>query len=168
MLAGSTEGIETIYKNVMRMKREIPASSCPSDIENILYATGVSADTISREEWSAFKSMLEQLDTTAELYEAKKPAKHTRSLYSKKIKKNIHGEWYRVDTEGKFWVGDNQYIIDSNAAQYAPIETDYGDYYAMDKILCAGGKFYDMNYDEVMVYPCGGIVPYESVVWTEM
>ena len=62
-----------------------------------------------------------------------------------------------VDTEGKFRVGDDFYMIDENEIQYQPIETEYGDLYDMDKVLVSGGKFYDMNFDEVRVYQIGGI-----------
>jgi len=163
LLIGSTSGIETPYKSVMHAKTEIPASSCPSEIENIMYASGGLSEQYAAEEISAFDNMLERLDEKAAQYEAKKPQKHTRSLFSKKLKKNIHGTWYLVDTDGKFWVGNNKYVIADQEVQYQPVKTEYGDYYAMDKILYADGKFYDMNYDEVTVYQIGGILPWDKV-----
>jgi len=159
MLAGYTDDIETKYKSVMHAKREIPVSCCPSGIENILYASGEFGDDIAVEERARFNDLLERLDERAESYEIKRPQRKVRqkSKFSKKLKLGIHdGEWCRVDTEGKFWVGNRQYIIDEQEIQYQPIPTEYGDYYAMDRILAANGKFYDMNYDEVSVRVIGG------------
>ena len=143
----------------MHSKREIPVSSCPSAIENLFYGSGNIGASYEEEELAAFRDMLDRLDTKASAYEAKKVVrKKEPSRFHKKLKKGIKdGTWYRVDTEGKFWVGNDHYLIDDQAVQYQPIQTEYGDYYAMDKILCADGKFYDMNYDEVTVYHIGGI-----------
>lgn len=165
-LYGHTNGLETKYKSVMHSKREIPVSSCTSEIDNIFYAsTSYSGDTLE-EEKAAFQNMLERLDERAEAYEVKKPPKkRQQSKFSKKLAKGITGgQWYRVDTDGKFWIENNRYLIDDQEIQYQPIPTDYGDYYAMDKILYANGRFYDMNYDEVTVYQIGGILPYKSFI----
>lgn len=169
LLLGHTDGIETNYRRVMHGKREIPMSSCPSDFENLFYASCGSSVNYSVEERDAFRLMLEMLDERALPYEAKKQKKKEKSLFSKKIKNGIcDGTWYRVDTDGKFWIGNNQYIIDDQEVKYQPVHTDYGDYYSMDKVLAANGKFYDMNYDEINVRRIGGILPYESfVVGTE-
>ena len=70
-----------------------------------------------------------------------------------------------MDTDGYFWVGNNRYVISGNAVQYQPVHTEYGDYYAMDRILASGGKFYDMNYDEVEVLQAGGIVSADQWPW---
>ena len=165
ILLGHTDGIETSYRRAMHAKREVPVSSCTSDIDNLLYASGVLTDNAHQDELAGFMNLLEKLDEQAMLYETKKvPRKRIRSRFSKKLKKGITGgKWCRVDTEGKFWVGNNQYKIEDNEAQYQPVQTEYGDYYAMDKILAANGKFYDMNYDEVRVVPVGGIVPWSDI-----
>lgn len=157
LLLGHTGGIETYYKKVMHAKREIPASNCPSEIENLIYGTGVSSELYKKEEVAQFRELLERLDANAAAYEPKKSAKKKNiSRFSKKLKKGISGgTWYLVDTDGKFWIGNNKYVIDQQAVQYQPVKTAYGDYYAMDKILYADGKFYDMNYDEVTVYQIG-------------
>ena len=162
-MLGNMDGIETNYRGVMHAKREIPVTSCPTSVDNLFYASGGLKDIHAAEEDAAFRVMLDMLDERAAQYEQKKTAhKRRKSLFSKKRKLGIHGgEWYRVDTEGKFWIGKNQYLIDDQEIQYQPVPTVYGDYYAMDKILYVDGKFYDMNYDEVKVYQCGGIVPYE-------
>lgn len=162
LLLGNMDGIETDYYRVLRAKKEIPASNCPSAIDNILYASGGSVEKISVEEEAQFRTMLDELDQKADSvtrYTSRKPRKE--SLFQKKNRLGIHGgEWVTVDTEGKFWVGNQHYMIDENEIQYQPIETDYGDLYDMDRILVSDGKFYDMNYDEVRVYQIGGLLPY--------
>lgn len=158
LLLGHAKDIETDYKRLIHAQREIPASNCPAAIENLMYATGGTTDKIAAEEEASFKVMLEELDERASRYTPKRTTKRKESLFRKKERLGIHGgTWYRVDTEGKFWVGNNHYIIDDQALQYQPIETAYGDYYCMDRILKCGDKFYDMNYDEVQVYYIGGI-----------
>ena len=154
LMLGNMDGIETNYRAVMNAKREIPESNCPSNIDNIFYASGSAGENQAIEENAAFKEMVDRLDERAAQYEQKKepPQKKQKSLFAKKLKKKIHdGVWYRVDTEGKFRIGNDEYIIDDQEIQYQPVPTDYGDYFAMDKILYAGGQFYDMNYDEVRV-----------------
>ena len=157
------DGIETRYKEIMHAKREVPVSSCPSEIDNLMYASGCLSDNHSKEEWASFRSLMERLDERAAGCESKKTRKHTQSRFAKRLQKGIRdGTWHRVDTDGKFWIGRNQYIIADNEVQYQPVATEYGDYYAMDRILFANGKFYDMNYDEVEVLRIGGIVPYDE------
>ena len=148
----------------MHAKREIPVSSCPEYVDNILYSTGGSTDDIDRDEDERFNLMLDKLDNKAKQYKVnKKPKGQTESKQHKRMRLGIHGgEWCIVDTENKFWYKNEQYVIDDQAVQYAPVETQYGQYYAMDKILVTGGKFYDMNFDEVKVHRLGGIVPYEA------
>lgn len=163
LLLGHTDGIETEYRRIMHAKREIPVSSCPSNIDNLLYSNGGGTEQISNDEEERFDLMLDRLDTRAKRYDAPLKRKPKReSGQHKRMRLGIHGgEWCRVDTDGRFWFGNEQYIIDEQAVQYAPVQTEYGDYYAMDKILVSGGKFYDMNYDEVQVRKCGGIVPHD-------
>ena len=146
---------ETHEKRVMHAKREIPVSSCPSEIDNILYGSGSTGGSYEEEEAAAFRDMLDRLDAKASAYEAKKVSrKKEPSKFHKKLKMGIAGgTWYRVDTEGRFRIGEACYVIADNAAQYQPVNTEYGDYYAMDKVLYSGGKFYDMNYDDVEVFP---------------
>lgn len=170
LLLGHTDGVITDYKRVMHAKREIPVSSCPSNIENILYATSGGMETIDIDEEERFNLMLDRLDHKAAIYDGpRKPKKKIESGQHKRMRLGIHGgEWCLVDTDNKFWFNNEQYIINDQAVQYAPVQTEYGEYYAMDKILVSGGKFYDMNYDEVQVQKCGGIVPHDLILsWIE-
>lgn len=157
-MGGSRRGIETDYKRIMRVRREIPESSCPSSISNLIYASGAVSPSVSQDEEDRFAAMLERLDSIGMPLQSLKQ-EFPESRFHKKLRLGISGgEWHTVDTEGYFWVENNRYKISDNAVQYQPVQTDYGDYYAMDRILSSGGKFYDMNYDEVEVLQAGGIV----------
>ena len=153
-LIGDTNGIETDYKKVMHAKREIPASSCPTFIENMMFASGAANDQIDKEECASFKVLTDKLDARAEKYEAQKPVrKKHESLFHKRNRLGIHdGDWCMVDTDGVFEHHGMRYMIDESEQQYQPIETSEGLLYDMDRILVTGdGIFYDMNYDPVKV-----------------
>ena len=156
LMIGNTKDIETDYKKVMHAKREIPASSCPSFIDNMLYASGGATDKIDIEECAGFDVMIKEIDERAEKYETSKQRKWSHDDRFTKFRRLgiIGGEWCRVDTEGVFMYLGKRYMIDPCEAQYQPVETEFGLLYDMDRILAVGEdatKFYDMNYDEVKV-----------------
>lgn len=163
-LLGHTNGIETEYKKAIHDKMEIPVSSCPTFVDNLMYASGTTTTATEQEERSSFKILVERLDEKASMYEQPKVVKNKHeSKYQKMCRLGIKGgEWYTVDTDGCFWIGKNKYRISPSAEQYQPKKTEYGDLYDMDRILASGGKFYDMNVDEVEVFQFGGIVAYEE------
>lgn len=140
----------------MHAKREIPVSSCPSFVENMLYASGSATPSVDNEECASFKVMVDALDTKAEKYENQKARRErTESRYHKYNRLGIHnGEWCQVDTDGIFEHHGQRFQIDPSAAQYQPTATEFGDLYDMDRVLVVDGtpiQFYDMNYDEVKV-----------------
>ena len=155
LMFGNLQGIETDYKHVMHTKREIPISNCPSSIDNLVYSSGASCGAAKQEEDDAFAVMLDRLDRRAEPYmQPKVKRKFPETRFHKHERLGIRGgEWCVVDTEGKFRYRGKTYQITDQATQYQPIETLYGDLYDMDRILASGGKFYDMNFDEVEVIP---------------
>lgn len=155
LMSGNMSGIETDYKRAMHAKREIPASSCPSEIENLFYASGEATGITRMEEADAFAAILSRVDRRAEPYAQPKTRKtFPETRFHKHERKGIRGgEWCVVDTEGCFQYQGKQYHIPDQAVQYQPIETIYGNLYDMDRILASGGKFYDMNFDEVEVIP---------------
>lgn len=159
LLIGHTEGIETYYKKVMHAKTEIPVSNCPSEIDNLLYASGCLGDQIHEEEEAAFDTMLEKLDQRAAPYEAKKkPVKKERkpTSFENWLKLGSpHGEWRTVDTDGRFTLGDCVYAVCDQEVQYQPIETEYGRYYPMDRVFVYNGQFYDMNFNIIQVTRIG-------------
>ena len=155
-MIGDMQGIETDYRKVMHAKREIPASNCPSFVENMLYASGGTTDPIDREECANFMVMTDRLDARAEKYEAQKPQrKRQESKFHKRNRIGIcGGQWCRVDTDGRFEYGGSVYEIDPSESQYHPTDTEFGLLYDMDRILATGSvdvEFFDMNYDRVKV-----------------
>ena len=140
----------------MHAKREIPASSCPSVVDNAMYASGCGTNQTIGDEFSSFRIMTDMLDERAEKYEPHKARKEfPESIHAKYLRAGIRdGDWCRVDTDGVFEHNGRRYRIDPFAQQYQPIETEIGDLYDMDRILaCGGGKFYDMRFDEVQAQP---------------
>lgn len=155
-MIGNTQGIETDYKRVMHQKREIPASSCPSFIDNMLYASGGATEAIDREECESFLSALQELDEQAKKYASPRENRVKReSLYHKHNRLGIRGgEWCRVDTDGVFECRGRRYRIPPDQYQYQPVNTEYGELYDMDRILVVDDphhRFYDMEYNEVKV-----------------
>ena len=163
MLLGYTDNIETDYRRVMHSKREIPLSSCPESFEHLMYATGGGTEDIDRADFERFELLLERLDQRAQKYEfPKKQRPKIESGQHKRRRLGIcSGEWLTVNTDNVFRYGDDVYVIEDQEAQYAPISTEYGDYYAMDRVLASGGKFYDMNYNEIKVQKIGTVVAKE-------
>lgn len=153
MMIGNMKGIETDYKKVMHAKREIPMSSCPSSVDNIVYASGGVSSQVDRDERAMFDVMVDCLDERAKKYEQIKPLRERiESKFAKRRRLGIHdGEWCRVDTEGEFDYDGARYRVDPFAEQYQPTETEYGMLYDMDRILATENGFYDMNYDKVNV-----------------
>ena len=131
----------------------------------MMYATGGGNEDVDRVEFERFELLLERLDARAEKYEMlKKPQRKIESGQRKRTRLGIKdGEWLTVNTDGVFRYGNDVYQIGDQEEQYAPVDTQYGKYYAMDRILASGGKFYDMNYDEVYVQKVGKVVATERV-----
>lgn len=152
LMVGQTDGIETDYKKIMRDKREIPASSCPSFVENVLYASGCLSGDSVKEEQTQFDTMADALDAKAEKYEKPKQQKERiESKFHKKTRVGIRGgTWCRVDTDNNFVYNNEYYHIDENVSAYAPVETEFGLLYDMDRVLVSDGRFFDMNFDEIM------------------
>ena len=140
----------------MHQKREIPASSCPSFIDNMLYASGGATDAIDRDECESFLATMSELDAQAKKYAAPRETRVKKeSLYHKHNRLGIRGGvWCRVDTDGIFECRGRRYRIPADQYQYQPVDTEYGKLYDMDRILAVDGspqRFYDMKYDEVKV-----------------
>lgn len=156
LLLGYTDGIETEYKKAMHSRREIPASNCPTFIENMIYATGGTTDAIDRDECVGFQVMLDELDERTERHVAPNIKKeHAESRFHKRNRLGIRGgEWCNVDTDGVFEYRGRKYRIDPDEEQYQPKATEFGDQYDMDRILVvdvSANRFYDMAFNEVRV-----------------
>ena len=63
LLYGRTDGIVTAYKEAANRAREIPVSSCPGEVSNIMYAGNGNVD--DEDEKQSFRTMTEILDERA-------------------------------------------------------------------------------------------------------
>lgn len=164
------DDIITLYKETVNAAREIPASSCPGEVNNILYGSGASAS--GQEEELAFKTMTSILD---DRLPKRKPV-HTEKPMSRRRKiqqiRDEHGgaeiRRYYVDRDGCFWVGKNQLAIFGYDKYNAKVVTrrngDTDILFDMDMILQCGEDWYDQNGDKIpdeCVHPVGGLVDYD-------
>ena len=145
----------TDYKEIMNGKREIPISSCPSQIEDMVYGTGVALHPHSEDEEAAFKRM------AAEPVIKKRSKTHMTSekeLKFKQIRKDCGHDvsltYCTVDTDNCFTFAGVTYAIDESVEAYAPKHTPLGLLYDMDKIVCAKSRdgkvrFYTQKYDPI-------------------
>ena len=165
-MVGDTGGIVTDYKKVTDGKREIPISSCPSFVEDLVYGTGTTLIPQSDDEIVAFEAMVQKLDERAAKFSKPKP-NEMAPRYSKRYKKiqairKYIGDFdfyvVPVDTDNRFVLLGKTYELDvGKCAQYAPrfIKTHDGDdtLYDMDKVNCFVQRghvyFYDMNMDKI-------------------
>lgn len=160
LLSGKTDGVVTYYKDIMHGKREIPFSSCPNQIEDAAYSmTHNGAPMIEKAQAESFNSFVQNLDERSEKIFGKKiprVRKHTQTRYDRIAATksayptcSIHRAV--VDTEGNFLFNGRQYAIDMKLCKkYAPKETDIGELYDMDYVVCvdAGGDvmFFDADF----------------------
>lgn len=168
LLYGQMDGIVTSYKEAVNVAREIPASSCTSEVNNLLYSSGGSADT--REEQLEFQTMTSVLDDRApkrkKLVKREKPVSHRRKI--QQIREENGGaeiERCLVDRDGYFWSGRDQLMICGYDKYNAKVVTrrngDTDILFDMDRILRCGDRWYDQNGDRIpdeCIHRVGGIV----------
>lgn len=154
LLLGNTEDMVTNYKEIMNGKREIPISSCPTQIEDLVYGTGSVLCPQTDEETLVF-------EITAEDVPNKKGRKAVNSEKGEKLKlikkecgKDAVFTYCTVDTENCFRYNGAEYMIDSSVEAYAPKNTSLGLLYDIDKIICVKSqdgsiRFYTPKYDSI-------------------
>lgn len=155
LLLGNTEGMVTNYKEMMNGKREIPISSCPSQIEDLVYGTGSVLRSSPEDEAAMFEK------TTVEETPVKKGKKTVTNEKAAKIKvlRKECGydaliSYCTVYTDNTFKYDGELYKISNTVEAYAPKKTALGVLYDMDKIICvkcSDGRvcFYTANYDPI-------------------
>lgn len=90
MMIGDTKGIVTEYMAKANANREIPISSLPAFMEDLLYGGNLSAD---EEDINYLESICDKLDETAkETYMKNNPPNEGRSVY--KITNRVNGKSY--------------------------------------------------------------------------
>lgn len=157
LLLGDTEGMVTDYKESMNGKREIPMSSCPSQIEDMVYGTGSVLHPPTEEEEAAFKMMLKSAeDRLPAKKKAGKPSlrnKKKTALFAE-CGKDAELTYASVDTDNRFIYENVIYEIDPAVTEYAAKETPLGLLYDMDKVVCVKSRdgsvsFYTAEYDRI-------------------
>ena len=145
----------TNYKEMMNGKREIPISSCPSHIEDLVYGTGPVLHSPGEETTVAFEQSTEQVPSVKK---GKKAVESEKARNLKDLKRKCGFDaaisYCTVDTENCFNYRGNKYRIADNVSAYAPKETPLGKLYDMDKIVCAKTKdgvlfFFTADYDQI-------------------
>lgn len=146
----------TNYKEIMNGKREIPISSCPSQIEDYVYGTGSVLHTQAEDDESAFCKTISEPITSVK--KRKKTVENERDRKIKQIRKDCGNDaaftYCYVDTEYCFRYNGNVYQIDASVEAYAPKSTPLGILWDMDKVVCVKSKdgqvrFYTAKYDPI-------------------
>lgn len=175
LLYGATDGIVTEYKQTVTKAREIPVSSCPSYVNNIMYGSGASKGDAQAEENLSFKVMTEMLDEKAATRKKPKPTKGRQVSRRRKLEliRQENGgaqvERFTVDTDGCFWVGnDVKQVVDLPEYSAKTVHHRNGsedELYDMDQILRCGHRWYTANgdpIDESHILQAGGILDYDA------
>ena len=146
----------TNYKEIMNGKREIPISSCPSQIEDQVYGTGPVLRGQSEDDETMFL-LSEQVPQSAEK-KRKHAMRDERDIKIKQIREDCGYDaafsYCVVDTEYRFKYGGCVYRIDESVEAYAPKRTALGTLWDMDKVVCVKSKdgqirFYTAKYDPI-------------------
>lgn len=155
LMLGNTGGIVTDYKRIADGKREIPISSCPSYVDDLLYGTGMTLASQNEHEES-FRSALDNKDDfVTKTRKSKQKSSNTRYEKIRRIESFIGKSEYFypiVNTDNEFVFQGKRYRIDNRVAGYNGKNVGSDTLYDMDKIVCAispDGKryFFDMNMD---------------------
>lgn len=171
LLYGQMDDVTTAYKEVVGRAREIPVSSCPSSVSNLFYAGGGSTGDTATEEELSFRTMTELLDEKVPARK-KPPARNQKAISRRERMEQIRKEnggdeiqWYRVDTDGRFSDGAEDYQM-TGLKQYQPKTVRYRNgtediLYDMDRVIRCGENWYDQKGDPIpdgYILKCGGIV----------
>lgn len=153
LLLGNTEGIVTDYKDMMNGKREIPVSSCPTSIENLVYSSSsMGKSDGGGDDLSEFLANLDDLPKPKRY--KKKETRYDRVMAAREE----IGPCFRrcvVNTDNEFVFDDKTYRIDVRLApQY---DCDDEGVYGMDNIWVAYDMedhpvrlgFYDQNFTKI-------------------
>jgi len=153
LLLGNTEGMVTNYKDIMNGKREIPISSCPSQIEDWVYGTGSVLYPQGED-----APVIELADDHVPEKKGKNAVKSEREVKLRALRKECGYDatftYCTVDTENRFSYEGKKFVIDSSVEAYAPKSTPHGLLYDMDKIICVKSRdglvrYYTAKYDPI-------------------
>lgn len=149
LLLGNTDGIVTDYKDMMNGKREIPVSSCPTSIENLVYSSSsMGRSDGGNDELNEFLANLDDLPKPKRTYK-KKETRYDRVENAKKEygdSADLGPLFHRsiVDTENHFVFHDHTYVIDTRLAPQYDCNDEGA--YGMDSIWIAYSCGDDVNH----------------------
>lgn len=119
--------------------REIAVSSCPSCMQDLFYAGAGVLRSDAEGEKERFSLMLERNDRLPGKQAAKREKKPETKFDRLQRMREAYPDCYigacAIDTDNMFCWRKDKYRIADSASQYSPVETDCGDYYAMDRVL---------------------------------
>ena len=140
LLRDAPEGTLTDYKEIMRGRKEIDVSSCPSWIADRLDAGGHTLSCAAREEQERFQVLLDRLDEKAHAYISRRKRRRKPETSFQRLER-VRKEYPQakiavcaVDTDNCFTVSGKSYCIAESVYQYAPKRTQEGLLYDMDRI----------------------------------
>lgn len=169
LLRDNPEDTLTIYKECARGRCEIPVSSCPASVSDLLYGDGADLSDRSGINNEQFTETLADLDERAERQASRKTRKQPKhdSRYSQilSIRRQYPGcrfTYCRVDTENCFEYDGQWYAIDESVDAYSPVESEDGPAFPMEEIIVVrdvegGLHFFDQALcqieDDMITYP---------------
>lgn len=162
ILVGCSDDILTDYKTAIRTQREVPASSCPTFVEAVMYGgSAASNDLEFKRQKESFDVQMASYDDKASMYKRtpkkRKPMKDVRFDRVQQIRKEMGSDYAftrcAVDTDNIFQYGGDMYMVDEQLPQYA-INDDVSQ---MDRVIVGqasdgGIRFYDMNMENITAH----------------
>lgn len=152
LLIGS-EDVVTDYKEFINGKREIPMSSCPSQINDIVYGAGCVLHGQGDDELQTLISAEETQKKKKTPKTKKKCSQRSGNLQAirEMYGSNAQLSYCRVDTENRFKYSGKIWQISNDVEAYHPKETPVGLLYDMDIVVAVRTSdgtpaFFDANY----------------------
>lgn len=119
--------------------REIDVSSCPSCIQDLFYAGAGVLRSDAEEEKARFAQTLEDCDRVIEKKDSRRKDKSETKFDRLQKIRSMYPDCViqacTVNTDNEFRWCDCKYRISDSLSQYRPVDTDSGEYYAMDRVL---------------------------------
>lgn len=145
--------VSTDYKELIKGKMEVPMSSCPSHIGEMMYGIGA----VARNDEPP-SSLPDSEFAMKKKTKIKKRLPSQRRANLEAIKRrfgdDVLVEYRRVDTQNNFSFDGSVWHIDESVSEYSPKRTDAGILYDMDTVVIVKSKlgyiyFFNADYSEI-------------------
>lgn len=152
LLQDNPAGLESKYKEMAHMVREIPATECPAAVSDYLYSTH--KPPVDEDDNDRFERLCERLDEKMKPSSKRTtPKKETRFTRIEKIIKsspNCKRAWCTVDADNSFLYNGVRYQVPSELTGYAGSGTDL-----MDRVFVVEDdsslRIYDQHVQNVFI-----------------